>query len=96
MKAIQKIKDMITPIKEVIRKIRGVWEQLKTPLRVVGIGSLLIGVLLTLKIAGILHVHWIWFYGFPLALFLGMFVAAIIILIWQLWYFLKGLYNGEP
>ena len=96
MKAIQKIKGLISPIKEVIRKIRGVWEQLKTPLRVGGIGSLLIGVLVTLKIAGVINIHWVWFYGLPLSLFLSMFAAVIIILIWQLWNFVKDLYNGEP
>lgn len=96
MKAIQKFKDMITPIREVSQKVRGVWEQLKTPLRVGGIGSLLIGVLVTLKIAGVINIHWVWFYGLPLSLFLSMFAAVIIILIWQLWNFVKDLYNGEP
>lgn len=86
---------MITPIREVLRKIKSVWARFTTPLKVGSIGCLLVGVLLTLKIAGILNVHWVWFYGLPLTLFLAMFVAVIIHLMYQLWDFVKNLYNGE-
>lgn len=95
MKAIQKIKNVISPIKEIIRKIKRVWTRLSKIGKLTAIISVIMGVLLTLKIAGVVDIPWVFLYGLPLTIILALFVAVIVLLVYELWLSVKSMYNRE-
>lgn len=56
-------------IKEVFGKIRETLGFVSPKAWTTVAFSLIVGILVTLKVAGVIHIGWVWFYGLPLTAF---------------------------
>lgn len=78
-------------IKNFLGNVRKAWNMLTTQGKCLFVTSTVVGVLMTLKIAGVIHIGWIWFYGLPLIAFSSLSVAFVVYL---LIFFFVAIKNG--
>lgn len=78
-------------IKNFLGNVRKAWNMLTTQGKCLFVTSTVVGVLMTLKISGVIHIGCIWFYGLPLIAFSSLSVAFVVYL---LIFFFVAIKNG--